>query len=284
MAMAWEAHRRRLVNRLTTTYLFGRVPLTHALVMVLQFALLAKLGARYNAYYDRRPIATMMVTNAILNGLADTVAQTITIVRERTQSSAPRPKHETLPHYSKDDAIPLGRLARGAGVVVNEKEVFPGGNPPHSFDFERLSRFAAYGFVVAPLQYRWFGLLSRVFPMAKGQPALGQALKRVVMDQLVYAPFGLALFFSVMTVAEGGGRRAVQNKMRDMYLPTLKANYILWPAVQMVNFRLMPMQFQLPFVSTIGIAWTAYLSLTNATEDEAEHARGGKPTARFRQA
>jgi hypothetical protein len=87
-----------------------------------------------------------------------------------------------------------------------------------------------------------------------------------------------------MTIAEGGGRRAVSNKLRDMYIPTLKANYVVWPAVQIVNFRLMPVQFQLvrhsfvpqkprsltglqPFVSTIGIAWTAYLSLTNSASD-----------------
>jgi Mpv17 / PMP22 family len=30
-----------------------------------------------------------------------------------------------------------------------------------------------------------------------------------------------------------------------MYIPTLKANFIVWPAVQIVNFRLMPVQFQL---------------------------------------
>jgi hypothetical protein len=48
-----------------------------------------------------------------------------------------------------------------------------------------------------------------------------------------------------MTVAEGGGKRAVENKLRDMYVPTLKANYLVWPAVQLVNFRLMPIQFQL---------------------------------------
>lgn len=70
-----------------------------------------------------------------------------------------------------------------------------------------------------------------------------------------------------MTIAEGGGRRALARKFQDVYVPTLKANYILWPAVQMINFRLMPLQFQIPFVSTIGIAWTAYLSLTNASED-----------------
>jgi hypothetical protein len=48
-----------------------------------------------------------------------------------------------------------------------------------------------------------------------------------------------------MTVAEGGGRRAVSHKLRDMYLPTLKANFIVWPLVQIINFRIMPIQFQL---------------------------------------
>lgn len=48
-----------------------------------------------------------------------------------------------------------------------------------------------------------------------------------------------------MTVAEGGSRRAVYQKLRDMYVPTLKANFMVWPAVQIINFRLMPVQFQL---------------------------------------
>jgi hypothetical protein len=86
-----------------------------------------------------------------------------------------------------------------------------------------------------------------------------------------------------MTIAEGGGRRALTQKFRDVYLPTLKANFVLWPAVQILNFRVVPIQFQIvscvaydnrldtdlsqPFVSTIGIAWTAYLSLTNSSEE-----------------
>jgi len=48
-----------------------------------------------------------------------------------------------------------------------------------------------------------------------------------------------------MTLAEGGGRRAVLRKFQDVYVPALKANYIVWPAVQMLNFRVMPIQFQI---------------------------------------
>ena len=88
-----------------------------------------------------------------------------------------------------------------------------------------------------------------------------------------------------MTVTEGGGRRAVSRKFQDVFLPSLKANFLLWPAVQILNFRVIPLQFQIvsyspsipsitsvnqgtqPFVSTVGIAWTAYLSLTNSSDD-----------------
>lgn len=35
------------------------------------------------------------------------------------------------------------------------------------------------------------------------------------------------------------------HKFRDVYLPTLKANFVLWPAVQILNFRVIPIQFQI---------------------------------------
>jgi hypothetical protein len=70
---------------------------------------------------------------------------------------------------------------------------------PPSFDFERLTRFMAYGFFMAPIQFKWFGFLSRTFPLAKKNPTFS-ALKRVAFDQLMFAPFGMsaALFLRSM--------------------------------------------------------------------------------------
>jgi hypothetical protein len=48
-----------------------------------------------------------------------------------------------------------------------------------------------------------------------------------------------------MTVTEGGGRRAIIKKFEDVYLGALKANFMVWPAVQILNFRLIPRQFQI---------------------------------------
>ncbi|KAG5986641.1 hypothetical protein E4U54_005317 [Claviceps lovelessii] len=257
--MLWEANRRRILRSVNEKFLFGRIPVVHAIVFLIEMTLVARLVARFNTYYEERPLMTMMVTNAVLGGIADTVAQSITAIRTRSSST------KSIGLTKQDDlSIEMHELDRKRADYNRDFALKPNTLPP-SFDFERLTRFMAYGFCVAPLQFKWFRFLERAFPMTKTS-AFGPAMKRVAFDQLVYAPFGVGLFFVAMTVAEGGGRRAVSHKLRDMYVPTLKANYVVWPAVQIVNFRLMPVQFQLPFVSTIGIAWTAYLSLTNSSD------------------
>ena len=53
------------------------------------------------------------------------------------------------------------------------------------------------------------------------------------------------MFFLFMTVAEGGGKRAITRKFQEVYIPSLKANYMVWPAVQILNFRIVPLQFQI---------------------------------------
>jgi len=62
-------------------------------------------------------------------------------------------------------------------------------NPP-PFDFERLTRFMAYGFFMAPVQFQWFKFLSRAFPLTKKNATI-PALKRVAADQFMFAPVGM---------------------------------------------------------------------------------------------
>ncbi|KAK4212653.1 hypothetical protein QBC37DRAFT_424560 [Rhypophila decipiens] len=260
--MTWELTRRRWIRTINSKFIYDRIPLLHVIIFFIEMAIFARLTSRFNAYYDARPILTMMVTNAVLGGIADTVAQTITSVRQR----AVRKSGSGSPNR-RDDPVAFEIHELDRKNPLNERELIPDSKVlPPPFDFERLTRFMGYGFAMAPVQFRWFKFLERCFPITK-TAAFVPAMKRVAFDQLIFAPFGIACFFTAMTVAEGGGKRAVYQKMRDMYVPTLKANFMVWPAVQIINFRLMPVQFQLPFVSTIGIAWTAYLSLTNAAED-----------------
>ncbi|KAI9784541.1 MAG: hypothetical protein M1816_000807 [Peltula sp. TS41687] len=234
-------------------------PLLHALILLIELIVMFRLVSKYNSYYADKPVLTMMVTNAVLGGIADTVAQSLTAIRQRAlRKPGGVGKNDFL-------AIEIHELDEKNPLSPTEL-IPPSKRLPPPFDFERLTRFMSYGFMMAPVQFKWFQFLSRAFPITKAA-GLTAAFKRVAMDQLIMAPAGLACFFTFMTVAEGGGKRAVARKFQDVYVPALKANYVIWPTVQLLNFRVVPLQFQLPLVSTISIAWTAYLSLTNSSDE-----------------
>ncbi|KAF2153061.1 putative integral membrane protein, Mpv17/PMP22 family [Myriangium duriaei CBS 260.36] len=260
-----EDFRRRSLRQLNSKYIYGKYPLLHLIIFVVELIMVSLLVRRFNTYYANRPVLTTMITNAVLGGIADTVAQTVTAVTFNSNKK-------------------LATTTSGRGDFFNieiqdldRKSLYPDEDslPPYAgmykrlpppFDFERLTRFMAYGFLMAPVQHKWFGFLSSTFPLTK-TAATSAAMKRVAFDQLLFAPVGLAMFFTFMTIAEGGTINDVKRKFQDVYIPALKANFMVWPAVQMLNFRVIPIQFQIPFVSTIGIAWTAYLSLTNSSDE-----------------
>ena len=128
-------------------------------------------------------VMTMMITNAILGGMADTVAQLITAINARKPlKPGGLSKHDPL-------SIELHELDRKDGLLGKDFEkcgmAFP-------FDFERLVRFMAYGFAIAPAQFKWFRWLEELFPITK-ESALVPALKRVVCDQLLWAPLSTFL-------------------------------------------------------------------------------------------
>lgn len=116
----------------------------------------------------------------------------MTAIRQRAARKAGGP--------DKDDfiAIEIHELDKRnpwpAGSIIPDSKLLP---PP--FDFERLTRFMAYGFLMAPLQHKWFGFLSRTFPVSKAA-ALVPAMKRVAFDQFLFAPVGMFWPFSVFSV------------------------------------------------------------------------------------
>lgn len=194
----------------------------------------------YNKSYDRRPLTTLCITNGILGAISDGLAQTISYYEHQRKYS----------HRIEDRYLPENLKAH--------EDQWP--EPPR-LDGLRMARFALYNFCVAPIVGRWYIFLDRQFP--------GAVVKRVVIDQVAFAPLSLAAFFTTMGYAETRHWQGVQEKFRDAYTPALIANYKVWPLVQLVNFKIMPIQYRLPFVSSLGILWNAYLSwINNASRQE----------------
>lgn len=109
--------------------------------------------------------------------------------------------------------------------------VAPSPSQPPPLDLPRMGRFMLYNFSVAPVIHTWYSFLDKNFPLKSvsasalnptAGPRLLQtmapAIKRMVADQTFFAPIGLALLFSGLTVLEGGGTQQIQDKLNNASL------------------------------------------------------------------
>lgn len=115
--------------------------------------------------------------------------------------------------------------------------------------------------VFGPAAATWFRLLARHVNL--GTPTTTM-LARVAVDQGVFAPTFIGVFLSSMAVLEGGSPR---EKLERSYKDALLTNWAIWPFVQMVNFKLVPLQHRLLFVNVISIGWNSYLSYINSSQE-----------------
>lgn len=186
----------------------------------------------YQNAFNRRPALTLVCANATLNAIGDVVAQTSQITLAKRD-----PDNMQVP------------------------------KPP--YDLARTLRFAAFGALMGPIIGRWAKYLEFKFPLRHGKRANFLAVtKRVASDQILMAPFGLAVFLSSMGLMEGRSTHDIRQKFNDLFVPALLANWMVWPFAQMINYRFMPLPYRVPFQSTCGVFWTLYLSLLNSSENK----------------
>ncbi|EIW86525.1 hypothetical protein CONPUDRAFT_44700 [Coniophora puteana RWD-64-598 SS2] len=141
------------------------------------------------------------------------------------------------------------------------------------WDVARTMRFFCFGLGMSPVLGRWNAFLEHRFPLKtiklRGRQKISfKALaKRVAADQILMAPVGLVIFVGSMGLMEVRSPAQIREKFTEMYGPALLANWQVWPMVQLINFRYMPLPYRIPFQSACGVFWNLYLSILNARYD-----------------
>ncbi|KAF8247647.1 hypothetical protein K440DRAFT_297100 [Wilcoxina mikolae CBS 423.85] len=145
----------------------------------------------------------------------------------------------------------------GLGDIIAQQGIDRKGIKNH--DFAATARMTFYGgCIFGPAAVGWYKVLERFVVIKRSQNV--QMLARVACDQLIFAPVGIAVFFSTMSVLEGGDPK---QKLRESWWTALRANWNIWPAVQVVNFRFVPLDMRVLFANVISIGWNSYLSWLN---------------------
>lgn len=148
-----------------------------------------------------------------------------------------------------------------AGDVVAqgiEGNFAPGGAGP---DLPRLARMGVWGLCIAgPLMHFWYRFLdTRIV----GSGVSG-VVKKLVVDQSVWAPSIVAGFFTYSALAEGLGPGGAWQRLSDVYVPAMKMNYMLWPAANVINFAFVPPMHRVLYVSSVALVWNTYVCFKNA--------------------
>lgn len=107
----------------------------------------------------------------------------------------------------------------------------------------------------------WYRFLER-FVRIPGRPN-AQILARVATDQLVFTPLNMLFFFSTLSVLEGGDP---MDKLRATYWTGLRTNWMFWPGVQLINFKLVPLDHRLLVVNVVSLGKSLFRVLRERRE------------------
>eukprot|EP00808_Paulinella_micropora_P002117 g16908.t1 len=131
------------------------------------------------------------------------------------------------------------------------------------YDYLRTIRVCTFAaFLATPLSLLWYNFLESTFP-----PPLRASViaKRVICDQLVYSPVVLSLMYFSLSKMEGKSTFQARRKIYLTLWGTLKANWCVWPFVQMFNFGWCPPKYTLLVVNLVSIPWSAFLVMQSAS-------------------
>ena len=207
----------------------------------------------YSHQLDVNPIPTKCITCGLIAGTGDFMCQSLTAPSDRDNESVHDRRINT--------ESPLSLFSW--------------------WDPLRTARFVCVGIVyVGPTTHVWFNWLARTFPGS--HPA--QVAKRVVIDQALFSPVFMAVWLPVMWTLESfsesiqGKRTAPESspisislfakRLQQELFPVVVANWILWIPAQAINFRFVPIKFQVLFSNVVDLLWNAYLSFYNSSSQQ----------------
>ncbi|CAM9788893.1 unnamed protein product [Ectocarpus sp. 12 AP-2014] len=192
----------------------------------------------YNSLLESRPLTTKAVTSGAIAFAGDVSCQLLALEvakREEEQSSA-----QDVDEHEQHEPFGDG----GARSVASE------------IDWGRTLRFTLVGAaVVAPALHAWYGFLIRRLPGT----APATVVKRVALDQLLFAPGFLAVFLSTVMLLDGNAAK-IDRKLRADYPTTVVSNWGYWIPAQVINFRFVAPVYQVLYANFVGFFWNIYLS------------------------
>lgn len=153
-----------------------------------------------------------------------------------------------------------GAIAATGDLLMQQIESRQSADGPRRLDLQRTGRIALFRLAIfGPGYSLWMRLLERVTLSSQSRTVAA----KTVLDQLVWTPPSLSLFYVTMAALEGRSLADGVARARRMLWPTLQVNWPVWSCVHLLTFSVVPPAFRIAWVSTVHVVWNAFVSGLN---------------------
>ncbi|XP_050264411.1 uncharacterized protein LOC126708633 [Quercus robur] len=193
-----------------------------------------KLWKWYQNCLAVHPVKTQVISSAIIWGVGDIAAQTITY-------STAKNKHQI---QDKDKELKINWKRVAATSLFGFGFVGPVGH----FWYEGLDRFIKFRLLMQPKSFRFVAT-------------------KVALDGFIFGPLDLLVFFTYMGFTNGKSVPQIKEDVKRDFLPALILEGGIWPILQVANFRYIPVRYQLLYVNFFCLVDSCFLSWVEQQQD-----------------
>ena len=90
-----------------------------------------------------------------------------------------------------------------------------------------------------------------------------KTVAKLLIDRVLFAPPFLVLTIAFLQWTQHFSVTRTIEQIRHTYWPVLRLNEQLWTVAQIVNFELVPVEYQVLFGNAVALGWNMLLSLNN---------------------
>lgn len=86
-------------------------------------------------------------------------------------------------------------------------------------------------------------------------------VKKVLVDQTIASPIVISLFFITLGIMRQESLNQTMTEIREKFIRLYKAEWIVWPTAQIINFWILPLKYRVLYDNTISLGYDVYTSM-----------------------
>ncbi|KAM3966354.1 mpv17-like protein 2 [Aphomia sociella] len=123
-------------------------------------------------------------------------------------------------------------------------------------DVKRTMHMAFSGAAVGVLCHNWYKILDK-FIVGK---TFDMVAKKLFLDQIIFSPIMIVTFFGSVALFEANPLENFKDEVRNKFVTLYRAEWMVWPPAQIVNFYFLPTRYRVLYDNTISLGYDVYTS------------------------